>query len=380
MDSTPLLWLIGAAGSGKTVTAWEIFAQLAAEGVRAAYVDADQVGMAHPVRPEDPDNEHVKARGIGAVWSGFRAAGAQCLIVSGGVGNVATVADFAAQVPGAAMTIVQLAVGSEERRTRLIGRGGSEYLIEPAAALAAALERDPLTEHRVDTTGTTVKAAAKLVRERVGDWPGATPSAWPPRDLDPPSSTGDERVPMVWVCGPSGVGKSTVAFPVYMRLLAAGARASYIDLAQIGWVRPAAADDPGDHRLKARNLAALWRAHRAAGSEYLVVSGSGGGAAGVRHYLDAMPGCVPTIVRLDAAPDVIAERLRMRSKGIGVELPGDEIRGLAGADLERRIEDAHAEAALLERDGIGDHRLDTGDRDPDDLADEIYALIGLRAD
>lgn len=98
----------------------------------------------------------------------------------------------------------------------------------------------------------------------------------------------------------------------------------------------------------------------------------------MRHYLDAVPDCAPAVVRLDARPEQLAERIRMRGKGIGVELPGDELRGLTGDELERRIEAAYAEAALLERDRIGE-RLDTGDRTPDDLADEIAALADPRA-
>ncbi|MCD0443377.1 AAA family ATPase [Glycomyces sp. A-F 0318] len=378
MDTTPLLWLIGTAGSGKTTTAWALFSQLAQEGVLAAYVDADQVGMAYPAPSGDPDNERVKARGIGAVWAGFRAAGAQCLIVSGGVAAAETVADYAARTPGAALTLVELRVGAEERRERLIGRGGSEHLIEPAALHAARLERDPLTDRRVDTGGRSVQEVVALVRDRIGDWPGAPAGAWRPRGFDAPESAADGGVPMVWVCGPAGVGKSTVSFAVFMRLLASGAKASFIDLAQIGWCRPAAADDPGDHRLRARNLGALWRAHREAGAECLVVSGSGGGAATARGYLEAVPGCAPTVVRLDAPPEQLAERIRMRAEGIGVELPGDELRGLTGDGLERRIGAAHAEAALLEREGVGDIAVDTGGRTPDDIADEIAALIGPR--
>lgn len=168
MDTTPFLWLVGAPGSGKTTAAWALFSQLAEEGVRVAYVDADQVGMAYPAPPGDPGNERVKARGVGAVWSGFRDAGAQCLVLSGGVRTAAAVADYADQVPGAALTLVELTVGAEERRARLVGRGGSEYLIEPAAREAALLERDPLTGHRVDTGGRTVPETAALVRERIG--------------------------------------------------------------------------------------------------------------------------------------------------------------------------------------------------------------------
>ncbi|GAA1695431.1 hypothetical protein GCM10009830_49160 [Glycomyces endophyticus] len=377
MDTTALLWLVGAAGSGKTATAWALFRQLADAGVRAAYVDGDQVGMAYPAPAGDPDNERVKARGLGAVWSGFRAAGAQCVVVSGGVGSAAVVADYAGQVPGAAMTLVELAVDAAERRRRLLGRGNSEYLIEPAAAHAAELARNPLTAHRVDTGGRTVAEVVALVRERVGDWPGAAPGPWPARSFPAVESTEEERAPMVWVCGAAGVGKSTTAFPVFLRLLASGVRASYVDLAQIGWAAPETPDDPGGHRLRAHNLGALWRAHRDAGSRCLVVSGAGGGAAAMRGYLGAVPDCDPVVVRLDARPDVLAERIQMRSNGIGVELPGDALRGLAGADLARAVAEAQDEAARLAAEGVGDSCVDTSDRTVEQVAADIAAVAGV---
>jgi hypothetical protein len=371
MDALPFLWLIGAAGSGKTVTGWALFSRLAAAGVRAAYIDLDQVGMAYPAPEDDGGNERVKARGLGAVWAGFREAGAQCVIASGGVEHAATVADHLDRLPGAAPVLVELAVGTRERRSRLAGRGSAE-LFEPAEAQAVALQRNPLTAHRIDTGGRTVAEAVELVRARIGDWPGARPGPWPPRELEPPAPAEGDAAPMLWVCGPPGVGKSTVAFDVYLRIMATGVKASFVDLAQIGWCGPAAADDPGDHRLKARNLAALWRAHREAGSRYLVVSGSGGGAATARHYRDAMAGRDLAVVRLDARRDTLAERIRLRGKGIGVELPGDDLRGLADEALEHRIEAAWREALLLERDRIGDRRLATDGRTPADIAEAVF--------
>jgi hypothetical protein len=109
-----------------------------------------------------------------------------------------------------------------------------------------------------------------------------------------------------------------------------------------------------------------------------VVSGTGGGAATVQHYLDSVPDCEPTVVRLNARPEILADRIRLRSKGIGVELPGDDLRGLPEPDLERRIGAAKEEAAQLERDRIGECRLDTSDRTPDELADAIMDLIKRR--
>ncbi len=75
------------------------------------------------------------------------------------------------------------------------------------------------------------------------------------------------------LCGPAGVGKSTTGFQLYLRCLKAGLTASYIDLDQIGFLTPPADGDPGNHKLKAGNLAAIWRTYYAAGARYLVMTG-----------------------------------------------------------------------------------------------------------
>ena len=68
------------------------------------------------------------------------------------------------------------------------------------------------------------------------------------------------------LCGPAGVGKSTIGFQLYLQCLQAGLTAGYIDLDQIGFLTPPADGDPGNHRLKAANLAAIWRTYHAAGA------------------------------------------------------------------------------------------------------------------
>ena len=71
--------------------------------------------------------------------------------------------------------------------------------------------------------------------------------------------------------------------------LRAGFTAAFIDLDHIGFRRPVAASDTGNHRLKARNLAALWQTYRAAGAQRLIVSGPVEGEAAVKAYAGALP-------------------------------------------------------------------------------------------
>ena len=91
------------------------------------------------------------------------------------------------------------------------------------------------------------------------------------------------------ICGPAGVGKSTIGFEVYMRALAAGLCARYLDLGQTGFVRPDPPADPGRRQLMARNLAAVWRNYHAAGARHLVATVPAGTAADVQAFADALP-------------------------------------------------------------------------------------------
>jgi molybdopterin-guanine dinucleotide biosynthesis protein len=62
------------------------------------------------------------------------------------------------------------------------------------------------------------------------------------------------RLPTLWVCGPPGVGKTTVGWELFSQLTRAGVRAGYVDVDQLGICYPEPASDPGRHRLKVGNL------------------------------------------------------------------------------------------------------------------------------
>jgi molybdopterin-guanine dinucleotide biosynthesis protein len=75
------------------------------------------------------------------------------------------------------------------------------------------------------------------------------------------------EIPLVWLCGPPGVGKTAVAWAVFRRLLAGGTRAACVDVDQLGMCFPEPPDDPGRHRLAARNVRGLRRNFAAEGAE-----------------------------------------------------------------------------------------------------------------
>jgi predicted ABC-type ATPase len=165
--------------------------------------------------------------------------------------------------------------------------------------------------------------------------------------------------PFLWICGASGVGKSTVGWAVRTRVTATGVKTAYVDLDQIGFCSPVPPDDPERHALKAANLGAIWPNFRAAGAERLIVSGVVDAQDDVATYRDAVPGTRLTICRLRARADTLCERINLRGSGGGPPIPGDEIRGLPPEVLARLAADAVEEAAALDRGGIGDVCVDT---------------------
>jgi hypothetical protein len=78
-----------------------------------------------------------------------------------------------------------------------------------------------------------------------------------------------DRLPVLWLCGPSGVGKSTVAWALFAGLPDAG----YVDIDQLGMCYPELPADPGRTVLEARILGRVVTNFAAAGAGCLIVSG-----------------------------------------------------------------------------------------------------------
>lgn len=186
----------------------------------------------------------------------------------------------------------------------------------------------------------------------------------------------DAAIPFVWLCGPSGVGKSSVGWEVFAQVRAAGVTAAYLDTDQIGFCRPEPPDDPDHYLLRSRNLAALWPNFQAAGARALIVSGILETPDGVRRFTAAVPGAAVTIVRLRATPATLRARIFARGRGGGPQLPGDQaLRDATTARLLAHWADSVATAAALERDRIGTICIDTDDRTLPEIAQTILAQL-----
>ncbi|MEJ3745690.1 AAA family ATPase [Actinomycetes bacterium KLBMP 9797] len=383
----PVLWLCGPPGVGKTTVAWELFGQLTAAGVRTGYVDIDQLGICYlppsagdeyPEPAADPGRHRLKTRNLGAVVRNFHAAGARCVIVSGVVD--ATHGVHIDQLTGAALTVCRLRADRDELRRRLIGRRRQWDPIDAGLAEADLLDRTGFADLVVDTTGRSVADVVRVLRAQtvlIGD-PSPRPDAGQP-----------VRVPVeiLWLCGVTGVGKSTVGWQVWDGIRRDGTPAGFVDLDQIGYLRPAdspsPADSPGpagtpgpvDHDVRARNLAAIWETYHANGAQRLVVVGPLDRAEDVRPYRDALPAAALTVCRLHAGSDELTRRILSRGQGGGPDVPGDWLRGRPEAFLRDVAAAAASSADALDRAAVGDLRLDTDGRSADDAARAVRTMI-----
>jgi hypothetical protein len=363
----PVLWLCGPPGVGKTAVGWEVYTRLARARRAPAYVDIDQVGICYPPPAGDPARHALKARNLGALRGNFRGAGARCLVVSGVVdAGRGPEIDL---VGGDGITVCRLRVDPAELVTRVAGRGGSTAQPDAALREGELLDQSTFTDWCVDTTGLSVDEVANRVCAQIGDWPRVT-GGTSGRQCRPPPSAAGEPLPgeVLWLCGPTGVGKSTVGFSAYLAVLRSGVRAAYVDVDQLGFW----ATKPTDHLLRARNLAALGANFGSVGAHALVVVGPIATRSEAMVYEQALPTATFTWCRLHANRGELTRRILSRGQGGSWSQPGDPLRGRPIKDLLEVTNRAVADAQSLERHGPG-LRIEVDDLAVEETADAVLA-------
>jgi adenylylsulfate kinase-like enzyme len=356
----PVLWLCGPPDVGKTSLAWRMYARLRKAGVAAAYVDIDQLGMCYPERSADPGRHRLKARNLASVVASFAAFGATCVVVSG-------VVDPAWQVvvPGAALTLCRLRADRDELVRRFLGRSPDEDAVAGVLAEADALDASTIADLCVDTTGLTVSEAETAVAAATAGWHTAAGGPGPSPGFAPADG------PILWVSGPPGVGTSMVGYAIYQRTLRAGRTVGYLDLRQVGF----GAHDRVDHRLRAANVAAVWRAYRDLGADGLVMVGEIGADSADVHYTRALPAATLTVCRLHADRVDLAERILPRGKRGSWQQPGDPLLGRPTERLWQIVDRAVAVDEALESAEVG-VRIDSSGRGITQTADAVLAAVG----
>jgi hypothetical protein len=336
--------------------------------------------MCYPAPPGDPGRQHLKALNIGSVIPNLRSAGAHCVIVNGVLDPVGLETSL---LPDAEVTMCRLRADAGVVERRLIARHGQQddidELLQQTRNEIRLMDQSSFAHACIDTTDVAAGEVPDLIRAASKDWPGFTgelENATNPISVQRGPATGGQ---VVLITGPTGVGKSAIGFRFYLKCLNAGFTAGYVDLSQIGFLRPAAADDPENQRLKARNLAAIWRNYRAAGATHLVATGTIASSSDLQLYTDELEGAALMLVRLRAGRDEL--RLRVMSRGRGGSWPetGDRLGGQSAEFLAGVADQAIEAAEALDRSAIGGVAIDTTNLSPDEAADVMCNVVGCRA-
>ncbi len=361
----PVLWLCGPPGVGKTAVGWEVYTRLVRARRAPAYVDVDQVGICYPPPTGDPGRHALKARNLGALRAHFGAAGIRCLVVSGVVdAGRGPEMDL---VGGDQIAVCRLRVDPAELVARVARRRGSTAQPDAALREGEFLDQSTFTDWCVDTTGLSVDEVANRVWAQIGDWPCVTSGSgggqsWPPESAAGEPGPGE----VLWLCGPTGVGKSTVGFSAYLAVLRSGVPAAYVDVDQLGFC----ATKPTDHLLRARNLAALWANFLSVGAQALVVVGPIATRSEAMVYEQALPTATCTWCRLHANRGELARRILSRREGGSWPQPGDPLSGQPIKDLLEVTNRVVADAQILERQGPG-LRIEVDDLAVEEAADAV---------
>ena len=159
--------------------------------------------------------------------------------------------------------------------------------------------------------------------------------------------------------GTVGVGKTSVLLEIGEELALDGLPYALVDLDWLAWLRPSAASGATVQGVLRENLAQVANTFRGAGVERLVLARTLRSTHEVEEIRAALEPCELTVVRLVAAPELIARRL--------------EARDTAG-QLAEHLAEAKSFAAEAEAAGIGDVVL-AERRSPDRVGCPRRALV-----
>jgi adenylylsulfate kinase-like enzyme len=166
------------------------------------------------------------------------------------------------------------------------------------------------------------------------------------------------NVPLLIVTGPVGVGKTTVAMMVSDLLEQAHISHAYVDLDALRWHYPRLPEDRFSIRLAMKNLTAVWLNYQAYGAKCLVVTDAIETLDDLDRYRASIPGADIFVIRLRASLDTLAQRVRQREIGSG---------------LEWHLARAPVLAALMDENKVEDVLIETDNKPVVQVTEEVLA-------
>jgi hypothetical protein len=167
VDDTEVLAISGAAGVGKSSTAYEISELLSRAGIAHALIDTDELDRIVPV-PDDV--ARLSERNLAAVWAGFHERGIRRLILVGVfLHRPSELPWIRRAVPNAHITLVRLVASEATLKDRIarreVGSGGAAQLARTQRQLEVFAAETRPDVHLVTTDGRSIHdVAAELVR------------------------------------------------------------------------------------------------------------------------------------------------------------------------------------------------------------------------
>ena len=361
---TSTLWLTGAAGVGKSVTAWQAFLD-AAEG-SIAYVDVDQVGMLYPDVEHDQFGFQLKNDAVRELLGNYAAADVDVALISGVVD--ASPGDVGRHLRLPDLRYVLLTVNDAVLRARILERGWEEADADEVVAEQVALLNVAIADRAINTDGMTVGDVAQQVLDsvrHVADERGSS-------SADRRGRTGDNLDRQVVVIGARATGCSTIGFGLARASWSAGVRTGFADVDQLSFCRTVTRPSLRDLGLGLNNVVTLRTVFAAHGAERFVVNGHPRDARQLdvlRHdHINTL------VVRLRASPDSIKRHIRSRLGGDGAaRLIGDDLAGATPQHQDEVRLAALQEQALMDEANVGDLVLDVDGISVDELVAAIAA-------
>jgi adenylylsulfate kinase-like enzyme len=364
-------WLTGPPCAGKSVTAWELFTGVLAGRPRSC-VDVDQLGMCYPEPLDDDARSVLKARSAAVVARHHVSRGAEVVVVSG------VLAPGGADPVREALGDLPVAFGRVRADVPVLHDRLRERYDDAAAARALddALRWDGSDVPAVDTTSCPMREAAERAAGLFAAAPWrAGPGVAPRPDEDPAAGGGRALL----LCGPPAAGASTAGFGRASSSWSRGETCTYLDGHQLSFTADLPRRRPVAAAATASLVGDLWRTHRAAGSQALVLRADVRTSADVDAFRSALVETRLLVVRLAAGGAALRERTAARARGEGANLAGDALRGLSEAEQRRAVAASLAHQLELERAGVGDVVVDTTDLQPAAVVERLVALDALDA-
>ncbi len=366
-------WIYGPPGVGKSTAAWQLFEACDGVDLRSAYVDIDQLGMCRLGTSSDVTADALKAANLSGVLRNFARAGAGLAVISG-VLDPRHFDLYESQLSGLEVSYCRLAAHDDEVRRRWRERGGhDEENLVSAVEMARLLDSVDLGHPVIHTDHRPPDEVARLVAEMVAPPRGHHGEIAEWRLLDAPPPAAAPRGTVTLVCGAPAVGKSTVAWGLFMRELARGVFAAFADLDQLGFLRPLPADEGVRDAVTAANAASLWETFGVAGAAHLILNGN----VTSRYFVDRFRRQCHDIdlrtVRLSADAPSLRARVFERGKGEGPALAGDRLKHQPRHVLEQAAAESHATEQELAGTAFSDLIIDTSNRSVDAVVSELAA-------